>query len=172
MESLIFFVFAIFYLKNKSVDTLLFPTVLPAYKECGNAYSVKSGKTLRLQSNGYPNGYEFYSFCTYRFETAKDTRVNLAFYDFNLEEIYDYIEVGNGNDPSDRSSVIGRFDGSMMPGSILADSNTMWIFFYADYSVSGKGFSVGVTANNPGKLFFPVLKFCFVIFFSCCKLQK
>ncbi len=138
--------------------------MLPEYKECRNAYFVKSGATLRLQSNGYPNGYEFYSFCTYLLESSANTKINLKFYDFNLEDTYDYMEIGNGNNPGDRDSVIARYDGTMMPPSISAESNTMWIFFYADYSISGKGFSVGATASDPGEMgnIFSFYYICFI----------
>ena len=125
--------------------------MLPVYKPCQNSYTIKTGATLRLQSTGYPNGYEMYTFCTYLVEGPEGTRASLVFYDFDLEDFYDYLEVGNGNNPGDRDSVIGRFDGSMMPTNLQAEGSSLWLFFYADYAVSGSGFSVGISANDPGR---------------------
>ena len=63
-------------------------------------YNLKSGSLLRLRSLDYPRPYGDNAFYFWGFQSEPGTRIAAQIIDLDTEENYDWLEVGNGNDPN------------------------------------------------------------------------
>lgn len=64
---------------------------------------------------------------------------------FNLEPGYDFLHVYDGRDSL--SPLIGSFYGSQLPGRIESSSNSLFLAFRSDASVSSAGFVIDYTGR-------------------------
>lgn len=67
---------------------------------------------------------------------------------FNLEPGYDFLHIYDGRDSL--SPLIGSFYGSQLPGRIESSSNSLFLAFRSDASVSNAGFVIDYTGKDPG----------------------
>lgn len=67
---------------------------------------------------------------------------------FNLEPGYDFLHIYDGRDSL--SPLIGSFYGSQLPGRIESSSNSLFLAFRSDASVSNAGFVIDYTGKGPG----------------------
>ena len=67
---------------------------------------------------------------------------------FNLEPGYDFLHIYDGRDSL--SPLIGSFYGSQLPGRIESSSNSLFLAFRSDASVSNAGFVIDYTGEGPG----------------------
>lgn len=65
------------------------------------------------------------------------------YYRFNLEPGYDFLHIYDG--PDSLSALIGSFFGSQLPDRIESSSNSLFIAFRSDASVSSGGFVIDYT---------------------------
>lgn len=68
---------------------------------------------------------------------------------FNLEPGYDFLHIYDGRDSL--SPLIGSFYGSQLPGRIESSSNSLFLAFRSDASVSNTGFVIDYTGKGPGR---------------------
>lgn len=68
---------------------------------------------------------------------------------FNLEPGYDFLHIYDGRDSL--SPLIGSFYGSQLPGRIESSSNSLFLAFRSDASVSNTGFVIDYTGKGPGE---------------------
>ncbi|OBS65245.1 hypothetical protein A6R68_06215, partial [Neotoma lepida] len=68
---------------------------------------------------------------------------------FNLEPGYDFLHIYDGRDSL--SPLIGSFYGSQLPGRIESSSNSLFLAFRSDASVSNAGFVIDYTAPCGGQ---------------------
>lgn len=64
---------------------------------------------------------------------------------FNLEPGYDFLHIYDGRDSL--SPLIGSFYGSQLPGRIESSSNSLFLAFRSDASVSSAGFVIDYTGR-------------------------
>lgn len=65
---------------------------------------------------------------------------------FNLEPGYDFLHIYDGRDSL--SPLIGSFYGSQLPGRIESSSNSLFLAFRSDASVSSAGFAIDYTGRT------------------------
>ena len=93
-------------------------------------------------SNNYYNNSD----CSWLIQPNDATSITFFFEEFDLESpsedgntIYDYVEIFEGSNSS--GTLLGRFTGNEIPKAVTANSNSMYIQFISDYSVTSQGFS-------------------------------
>ncbi|XP_065058970.1 matrilin-2-like [Rhopilema esculentum] len=98
-----------------------------------------------VTSPDYPSNYPRSIMCSYQITVPEKHIVELAITDIQIEGgekkgscQFDYVEIFDG----DLESLIGRFCGSYSPvaGRIYSTSRTMFLRFFSDQSVTGRGF--------------------------------
>ncbi|XP_072037692.1 bone morphogenetic protein 1 homolog isoform X2 [Amphiura filiformis] len=95
-----------------------------------------------ITSPNYPDNYPKRKECSWHISSTPGHRIVLEFKDFDLEQhqecAYDHVEIYDGESRDDLT--LGQYCGSRIPDPITASSNTMFLIFYSDASVSRKGF--------------------------------
>lgn len=120
-----------------------------------------------ITSPYFPNNYPMNTDCVWVITLQSGKRVKVSFKFFITENLYDYVEIRDGEKHYSVPylSPIGGFSGNLNHShSIVASSNVIWIKFYSDPSVTAKGFNltyeaiglstqvVSTTAIPPSKL--------------------
>lgn len=70
----------------------------------------------------------------------------LCFHSFSLEPGYDFLHIYDG--PDSLSPLIGSFYGSQLPERIESSSNSLFLAFRSDASVSNAGFVIEYTGEG------------------------
>ncbi|XP_038155867.1 neuropilin and tolloid-like protein 2 isoform X2 [Cyprinodon tularosa] len=112
-------------------------------RHCGTWVRKLDGGSFN--SPNYPNTYPPNKECLYVLEALARQRIELLFNKFfqieaSFECRFDHIEVRDG--PFSFSPLIHRFCGTASPGLIQSSGRFMWIRFYSDEELEGKGFQV------------------------------
>lgn len=71
---------------------------------------------------------------------------DVFFPSFNLEPGYDFLHIYDGRDSL--SPLIGSFYGSQLPNRIESSSNSLFLAFRSDASVSNAGFVIDYTGKD------------------------
>ncbi|XP_041852251.1 neuropilin and tolloid-like protein 2 isoform X2 [Melanotaenia boesemani] len=98
-----------------------------------------------FHSPNYPNTYPPNKECLFILEALPRQRIELLFnkifhIETSFECRFDHIEVRDG--PFSFSPLISRYCGADSPGLVLSSGRFMWIRFYSDEELEGKGFQV------------------------------
>uniref|UniRef100_A0A8I3RZ37 CUB and Sushi multiple domains 2 n=1 Tax=Canis lupus familiaris TaxID=9615 RepID=A0A8I3RZ37_CANLF len=117
---------------------------------CGGDLTGPSGVIL---SPNYPEPYPPGKECDWRVTVSPDYVIALVFNTFNLEPGYDFLHIYDGRDSL--SPLIGSFYGSQLPGRIESSSNSLFLAFRSDASVSSAGFVIDYTENPRESCFDP-----------------
>lgn len=112
---------------------------------CGGDLTGPSGVIL---SPNYPEPYPPGKECDWKVTVSPDYVIALVFNIFNLEPGYDFLHIYDGRDSL--SPLIGSFYGSQLPGRIESSSNSLFLAFRSDASVSNAGFVIDYTGKGPG----------------------
>ncbi|KAM6937647.1 neuropilin and tolloid-like protein 2 [Xenentodon cancila] len=112
-------------------------------RHCGTLVRRPDGGSF--SSPNYPNMYPPNKECLYVLEALPRQRIELLFNKFfhiesSFECRFDHIEVRDG--PFSFSPLISRYCGSSSPGLVLSSGRFMWIRFYSDDELEGRGFQV------------------------------
>ncbi|XP_016523623.1 neuropilin and tolloid-like protein 2 isoform X3 [Poecilia formosa] len=115
-------------------------------RHCGTWVRKSDGGSF--SSPNYPNTYPPNKECLYVLEALPRQRVELQFskifqIEASFECRFDHIEVRDG--PFSFSTLINRYCGTANPGRILSSGRFMWIRFFSDDELEGKGFQVQYT---------------------------
>uniref|UniRef100_A0A8C9LA03 CUB and Sushi multiple domains 2 n=1 Tax=Pavo cristatus TaxID=9049 RepID=A0A8C9LA03_PAVCR len=105
--------------------------------QCGGTAEEMEGVLL---SPGFPGNYPSNLDCTWRILLPVGFGAHIQFLNFSTEPNHDFVEVRNG--PYDTSSVIGRFSGTEIPGSLLSTSHETTVYFHSDHSQNKPGFKL------------------------------
>ncbi|XP_029427966.1 CUB and sushi domain-containing protein 2 isoform X2 [Rhinatrema bivittatum] len=105
--------------------------------QCGGVAEDMEGVIL---SPGFPGNYPSNTDCTWRILLPVGFGAHIQFLNFSTEPNHDFIEIRNG--AYDTSSMIGRFSGAEMPGSLLSTSHETTIYFHSDHSQNRPGFKL------------------------------
>ncbi|XP_027528819.1 CUB and sushi domain-containing protein 2-like, partial [Neopelma chrysocephalum] len=93
-----------------------------------------------LLSPGFPGNYPSNLDCTWRILLPVGFGAHIQFLNFSTEPNHDFVEIRNG--PYDTSTVIGRFSGADLPGSLLSTSHETTVYFHSDHSQNKPGFKL------------------------------
>uniref|UniRef100_A0A5F8G3Y3 CUB and Sushi multiple domains 2 n=1 Tax=Monodelphis domestica TaxID=13616 RepID=A0A5F8G3Y3_MONDO len=117
---------------------------------CGGDLTGPSGVIL---SPNYPEPYPPGKECDWKVTVSPDYVIALVFNTFNLEPGYDFLHIYDGLDS--HSPLIGSFYGSQLPERIESSSNSLFLAFRSDASVSNLGFVIDYTENPRESCFDP-----------------
>ncbi|XP_072033168.1 bone morphogenetic protein 1-like [Amphiura filiformis] len=100
---------------------------------------LSNDEAINITSPLYPNMYPLNLECTWVVATANTQHaIQISFMEFNLENRFDFLEVGYGHNISVDSTVT-RLSGEVVPMVIVHDGY-MWLRFISDESVPDLGF--------------------------------
>uniref|UniRef100_A0A3P8W543 CUB and Sushi multiple domains 2 n=1 Tax=Cynoglossus semilaevis TaxID=244447 RepID=A0A3P8W543_CYNSE len=119
---------------------------------CGGNLTGPSGLIL---SPDYPEPYPHGRECDWRVTVTQDYVISLSFNQFSLEPSYDFLHIYDG--PDSLSSLLGSFYGTDVPDHIESSSNTLFLAFRSDASLSSNGFVLQYTENPRESCFEPGL---------------
>ncbi|XP_029444624.1 cubilin [Rhinatrema bivittatum] len=115
-------------------------TSIDASKACDEEFTEPSGVfTSPNHPSNYPNNHE----CIYRITVGTNKQIQLNFTEFVLEpkwytDCADYVEIRDGGYHT--SPFLGKYCGRTAPPLIVSHSNTLWIKFKSDSSITTTGF--------------------------------
>ncbi|XP_070564553.1 cubilin-like [Ptychodera flava] len=115
------------------------PTV-PVPKPCGGDFTVKNGTSLEIVSPGYPGHYANNEYCEWIVRAYNGMRLRATIWEFNTEYGYDFLDLGNGDNPEDVDTRISRLSGVVEYRTHLSESEYLWLVFSSDGSVTAPGF--------------------------------
>uniref|UniRef100_A0A3B4AL78 Uncharacterized protein n=1 Tax=Periophthalmus magnuspinnatus TaxID=409849 RepID=A0A3B4AL78_9GOBI len=119
---------------------------------CGGNLTSPSGLIL---SPDYPEPYPHGRECDWKVTVQQDYVISLSFNQFSLEPSYDFLHIYDG--PDSLSSLLGSFYGTDVPERIESSSNTLFLAFRSDASLSSNGFVLQYTENPRESCFEPGL---------------
>ncbi|XP_028815099.1 cubilin [Denticeps clupeoides] len=132
-------------------------TTSPSDPGCGGTFTESEGIII---SPNWPNNYAHNRQCIYVIQLPPGENVALNFTHMDLEThagcAFDYVEVRDGSAETD--ALFGKYCGSMLPAPITSTSNSLWIRFKSDESVSKAGFravymlACGGTLSGTGQI--------------------
>uniref|UniRef100_A0AAQ4RB48 CUB and Sushi multiple domains 2 n=1 Tax=Gasterosteus aculeatus aculeatus TaxID=481459 RepID=A0AAQ4RB48_GASAC len=108
---------------------------------CGGNLTGPSGLIL---SPDYPEPYPHGRECDWTVTVTLDYVIALSFNQFSLEPSYDFLHIYDG--PDSLSPLLGSFYGTDFPDRIESSSNTLFLAFRSDASLS---IAVGLFHRNP-----------------------
>ncbi|XP_075972136.1 cubilin [Anticarsia gemmatalis] len=108
---------------------------------CGGYFTADKGEIISPTYNGL---YLSNLLCEYKIKTSLETKIKLDFKQFKLERAfrcrYDYLKIYDG--PSSDSRLVGKFCGTEYPPTYTSTSNTLYLKFKTDRSLSSEGFRI------------------------------
>uniref|UniRef100_A0A672G2T7 CUB and sushi domain-containing protein 1-like n=1 Tax=Salarias fasciatus TaxID=181472 RepID=A0A672G2T7_SALFA len=117
---------------------------------CGGNLTGPSGLIL---SPDYPEPYPHGRECDWTVAVTQDYVISLSFNQFSLEPSYDFLHIYDG--PDSLSPLLGSFYGTDVPDRIESSSNTLFLAFRSDASLSSNGFVLQYTENPRESCFEP-----------------
>uniref|UniRef100_A0A3Q1CLJ1 CUB and Sushi multiple domains 2 n=1 Tax=Amphiprion ocellaris TaxID=80972 RepID=A0A3Q1CLJ1_AMPOC len=119
---------------------------------CGGNLTGPNGLIL---SPDYPEPYPHGRECDWTVTVTLDYVISLSFNQFSLEPSYDFLHIYDG--PDSLSPLLGSFYGTDVPDRIESSSNTLFLAFRSDASLSSNGFVLQYTENPRESCFEPGL---------------
>ncbi|XP_077864846.1 cubilin-like [Saccoglossus kowalevskii] len=126
----------------------LFTEDVPEPKRCGGSYIVKPGHTFILESPNYPQDYSRNERCQWNITTDSGLPMSVVFLDFLTEEHFDWVDIGNGLDPTDVDSRVRHESGSSIPPPFYSSGADIWVTFYTDFTIVERGFVLVIVERN------------------------
>ncbi|XP_018412200.1 PREDICTED: enteropeptidase [Nanorana parkeri] len=117
-------------------------TVIPF--DCGDPVEL-SGTNGTFSSPMYPQNYPNLASCIWYLNAAAGDNIQLHFEVFDLENIYDVVEVrdGKGSD----SLLLAVYTGAIVLPDVFSTTNQMTVYFTSDSSATAKGFLANFTTG-------------------------
>ena len=111
-------------------------TTLKLFSLTDNA--VAAGDTLQIVSPNYPQNYPNEQDITWVIRSLENAILRIMFVAFYLQNRYDFVFIGNGNDPS--VGQLKMFSGNYIPDDLFSPS--VWIRFTSNDYSPRSGFSI------------------------------
>ncbi|XP_072933024.1 cubilin-like [Epargyreus clarus] len=112
---------------------------IDGFPGCGGYYTVDKGEII---SPSYNDKYLNNLLCDYKIKTSPETKIRINFKSFQLERsfrcMYDYLKIYDG--PTSDSRLVGKYCGKIYPKSYTSSSNTLFLQFKTDHTMSSGGF--------------------------------
>ncbi|XP_005387022.1 PREDICTED: cubilin [Chinchilla lanigera] len=116
---------------------------------CSRHYNQGFGS---VRSPGWPDDYYANLDCTVLLSAPQNRTISLFFHAFGLESsrdcVHDFLEIRNGSDSS--SPLLGLYCGALLPNPVFSQSNTLYLRFKSDSSISGRGYGITWTSSSSG----------------------
>ncbi|XP_048396068.1 enteropeptidase [Stegostoma tigrinum] len=119
-------------------------TPIPGPTDCGGPLELTETNTT-FSSMNYPKNYMNNAFCTWYLIADKGKNIQLHFEDFNLENIFDVLEVRDGR--GEDSLLMGVYTGHRVLNDLFSTRSEMTVFFTSDKSVTRSGFQANFTTG-------------------------
>ncbi|XP_078416606.1 enteropeptidase [Cetorhinus maximus] len=116
----------------------------PGPTDCGGPLELREPNTT-FSSMNYPRNYVNHAFCTWYLIADKGKNIQLHFEDFNLENIYDVLEVRDGRGKD--SLLMGVYTGHRPLNDLFSTKNEMTVLFTSDKSGTSMGFLANFTTG-------------------------
>ncbi|XP_041439963.1 CUB and sushi domain-containing protein 2 isoform X1 [Xenopus laevis] len=107
---------------------------------CFFNFTTPSGNVL---SPNYPEEYSNHMHCVWLIIAKTESRIHLAFNDFDVEPQFDFLAVKDGGNPE--SPVLGTFSGNQVPPSLTSSGHVLRLEFQTDHSTEKRGFNITFT---------------------------
>uniref|UniRef100_A0A8C5SPJ7 Transmembrane serine protease 15 n=1 Tax=Laticauda laticaudata TaxID=8630 RepID=A0A8C5SPJ7_LATLA len=120
------------------------PTTLLLPTDCGGPYDLWEPNTTFTSMN-YPNNYPNKASCVWYLNAEKGKNIQLHFQYFNLEDIYDVVEVRDGR--GTESLFLAVYTGKSPLPDIFSTTHQMTVLFFSDKSATRKGFVATFTTG-------------------------
>lgn len=111
---------------------------------CFFNFTTPSGNVL---SPNYPEEYSNHLHCVWLIIAKPESRIHLAFNDFDVEPQFDFLAVKDGGSPE--SPVLGTFSGNQVPPSLTSSGHVLRLEFQTDHSTEKRGFNITFTSKYP-----------------------
>ncbi|XP_077990107.1 uncharacterized protein LOC144444533 isoform X2 [Glandiceps talaboti] len=141
------------YCSTIVVPTTVQPQTTDTPSDCGGHIDFSEGTDVNLTSPNYPDKYPANSDCTWTISTDLGKRIEISFEDFVLENSYDYLRIGEGNDPTDSNTETRELTGSGLPSDYTTPAHLMWLQFTSDGIVQKSGFWAKLSSEGCGEEF-------------------
>ncbi|XP_071845629.1 ovochymase-like isoform X2 [Apostichopus japonicus] len=115
-----------------------------AYYDEKHCDLLSDGDTITIQSPQYPARYPNNTVVQWLFQAEEGHHFELTFPEFDLEELYDYLTVGNGSHIGEWDETVFSLTGLRPEPVIAVNNNVMWMEFSSDSIISGDGFVVEI----------------------------
>ncbi|XP_042194838.1 CUB and sushi domain-containing protein 1 [Callorhinchus milii] len=96
-----------------------------------------------LLSPNYPEEYGNHMHCVWLIIAKSESRIHLAFNDFDVEPQFDFVSVKDGLNPE--SPVLGTYSGSKVPSPLTSSGHVARLEFLTDHSTAARGFNITFT---------------------------
>lgn len=100
-----------------------------------------------MLSPNYPEEYGSSLHCVWLIIAKPESRIHLAFNDFDVEPQFDFLAVKDGG--TAESPVLGTFSGSQIPSSLTSSGHVARLEFQTDHSMEKRGFNITFTSKCP-----------------------
>ncbi|XP_028594815.2 CUB and sushi domain-containing protein 2 isoform X2 [Podarcis muralis] len=107
---------------------------------CFFNFTTSSGIVL---SPNYPEEYGSSLHCVWLIIAKPESRIHLAFNDFDVEPQFDFLAIKDGG--TAESPVLGTFSGSQLPSSLTSSGHVARLEFQTDHSTEKRGFNITFT---------------------------
>nr|XP_006818365.1 PREDICTED: uncharacterized protein LOC100377183 [Saccoglossus kowalevskii] len=134
--------------QEQSAPTTSRPTTTPGFV-CGDSYTIFPGDSQRVTSPNYPMANTDQINCLW-FLSVDDGRQMIVHIEALNTLSFDFLEVGNGEDAFNGSSIIYSISGNYAPPDVLSSGNKIWISFVASGTTENQGFSLQVVDTKDG----------------------
>nr|XP_032817255.1 CUB and sushi domain-containing protein 3-like isoform X3 [Petromyzon marinus] len=118
---------------NESYPTCVVP--------CGGNLTELKGAIL---TPGFPEPYDNNLNCVWKITVPEGAGVKMHVFSFATEQNWDALEIYDGGDAN--SPRLGSFSGTSIPAVLNSTSNSLYLHFHSDISVSAAGFHIEYTA--------------------------
>lgn len=110
---------------------------------CFFNFTTPSGIVL---SPNYPEEYGSSLHCVWLIIAKPESRIHLAFNDFDVEPQFDFLAVKDGG--TAESPVLGTFSGNQIPSSLTSSGHVARLEFQTDHSMEKRGFNITFTSKR------------------------
>ncbi|KAJ8030427.1 Neurotrypsin [Holothuria leucospilota] len=111
-----------------------------------NIYYLMENDQTIIESPNYPVNYPVKVDEIWNFEAAEGLGFVVSFSDFSLEENWDYVTIGSGNEPNPKA-ITAKWTGYSIPESVSINANSLWMRFTSDLSNTSRGFRAQVAVE-------------------------
>uniref|UniRef100_UPI00398F2A95 enteropeptidase n=1 Tax=Pristiophorus japonicus TaxID=55135 RepID=UPI00398F2A95 len=116
----------------------------PGPTDCGGPLELREPNTTFTSMN-YPRNYVNHAFCMWYLIADKGKNIQLHFEDFNLENIYDVVEVRDGRGKG--SLLMAVYTGQDSMDDLFSTKSEMTVIFTSDKSGTKNGFLANFTTG-------------------------
>ncbi|XP_006823970.2 CUB and sushi domain-containing protein 1-like [Saccoglossus kowalevskii] len=128
------------FVSNKEINMRGFHATLTDFGDCIYEITVPEGGSSIVTSTNYPEDYPNGESCQWVLTAVNGGLLNVTFDDFATELNHDFMFAGDGDTPSNASTVIEPHSGTTLPPDYMSTVGAVWYRFTSDESGTMRGF--------------------------------